>query len=381
MTDSDDRIDALLQEWAEDRRNQAPHVSPSLGAANRPRRGRWIAVATSAAAVAAVATTLALVSNGNGTTAAQQTPATTNSGTTTPPPPPPPTQQVTYHHLSISVPASWRLNYQFCGSPQGDTVLLPGPVLGCLTGAAPNITVVRFQQAYEPTVVGKDTTWSDDQVDGHLAHRATGRYADYPAIVVDVPDAQAAVLITAPTMAGAEELEHTLRIVDVDSYGCPAHQQLVPLLQTPAPSVPGADHSLVPGQPVSISVCGYEDDLLAGSGQVPSDQFDESLAMLRGLPQGLSRGPDRDNQPISCTETDDLSLALDRDNSTTPWYEVLVHYADGDTLTLRVRLGFCGDLGVSNGAATGQWSNDLVTFVSRYSHVGSANPQYTHPAP
>jgi hypothetical protein len=379
MTDPDERIDALLREWADQRRSQAPHVSQRPLVAYRPRRVRWIAVATSAAAVAAVATTLALVTSSNGTNAVQQTPATTNSEP--PPPPAPPTQQVTYHHLSISVPASWQLNDQHCGAPQGDTVLLPAPVLSCLTGAKPDVTVVRFQDVFEPTIVGKDAQWTDDQVDGHFAHRATGRYSDYPAIVINVPDAQAAVLITAPTMAGAEDLEQTLRVVDVDSYGCQTNQLLVPLLRTPAPTVPGADQSLVPGRPTSLSVCGYEGDLLSGSGQVPNDQLDDSLAMLRGLPPGLSRGPDRDNQPISCTETDDLSLALDRDQTDTPWYEALVHYASGDTLTLRVRLGFCGDLGVSNGAVTAQWSNDLVMFVSRFSHVGAAYPQYTHPAP
>ena len=378
MTDPDERIDALLREWADERRSQAPEVRQRPVIADRPRRLRWIAVATSAAAVAAVATTLALVTSGNGTTAAQQTPATTNS---MPPPPPPPTQQVTYHHLAISVPASWQLNDQHCGAPQGDTVLLPGPVLACLVGEAPDITVVRFRPVYEPTIVGNDATWTDDQVDGHFAHRATGRYHSYPAIVVDVPDAQAAVLITAPTMAEAADLEQTLRVVDVDSYGCHTHQQLVPLIQTPAPTVPGADQSLVPGQPTSLSVCGYESDLLSGSGQVPSDQLDQSVAMLRDLPPGLSRAPDRFNQPVSCTETDDLSLALDRDDSETPWYEVLVHYRSGDTLTLRVRLAFCGDLGVSNGAVTAQWSNDLVSFVSQFSHVGAATPQYTHPAP
>ena len=375
MTD-DDRIDELLREWGSAQRASAPEVRPTPDTQPELHRRRWIAMLSAAALVIALAIALVLANN---ETNPKPAGAPTSPVLTSPPPPAQKdTQQVTYHHLAITVAASWPINDQQCGSPRSDTVLVPEAIALCQAPPKPGATWAEFGPDAENFSPEKDASRADITVDGAPATKWTYESHGDTTLVIDVPTAAAAVSITSPSRDEAARLAATLQVVDVDAHGCVVEQPYRPLKDTPPPKVPGANSELIPGGPTSLAVCEYDGSLLGGSGVVTGDELAGDLATLRGLDAGLSRQDANDYDPVLCTAPQDLSAAVDKQGG--QWFALLVHYASGSTLTLHVRVGLCGDLGVSNGAVTAQSGLQLAELVFRVSHVAGGSAGHLHPA-
>lgn len=383
MTD-DDRIDELLRAWGSERRTGAPDVRPTPRTAEPERnRGRWIAVVSAAALVIVLSVALVLAGGGSSPKSAGEA---TQPAATSSPPPTETTQQVTYHHLAITVPASWQINDERCGTPQSNTVLLPGGTLGCAVASPSNVTWVAFGRDQDS--LANDATREETTLDGASAIKWTGvtkdgvgGFADgVPALVLDVPSADPSVLIASPDRQELDRLASAVHVVNSASDGCPSEEPYRALTDEPMPDHAGADEQLIPGEPASLIVCAYDGEhQLGGSGVVTGEALTSDVAMLRALPSGLSRAPDNSYDHGSCTQTADPSKALDRDPEA--YFIVLARYDSGAVLKLYVRVGTCGDLGVTNGTVTGQLSADLVRFVATVTRTTVTSPMNVHPAP
>jgi hypothetical protein len=253
--------------------------------------------------------------------------------------------------------------------------LFPDIAIGTCTGSIPHgITWVEFADPGQYQRPVEHARTRHIGVDGNPATETTGRVQGNAVVVVDVRAASARVTVHSPSAQHAERIADTLAVVDVDSHGCVTRATYEPLPATPPPARPAARHELIPGQPTSMAVCGYDPGGLGGSGEVPALSLAADLAMLRGLPPGYSvaRG-----HPGSCTDTPDAADSLDRGGD---WYAVLVHYHDGPTLVLHARIGTCGYLGITNGSVSAQRGRfELTDFLIRPSHVSPGFPEYVVP--
>jgi hypothetical protein len=288
------------------------------------------------------------------------------------------TQQVTYRRLAVTVPASWTLNNARCGSPQGNTVLLPIGTSACRMTRATGITWIELR----PSGVGvppiQDAHSNHVTVDRNPATEVTGRVEGYAVVLIDVPNARASAFVHAPDAATARRLAATIAVVQHDNHGCVSQLSYEPLTTVRAQSNPGTEQSLVPGYPSSMAVCDYTGDLLTAGKEVAPSDFARDLALLRALPRGFSLAPARFNNARNCVDSTDLAASVDRDRR--QWYTVLVRYGAAPILVLRARIGFCGYLGITNGVVSGQSGIALVHFLDT-APTGPEFPETVQPAP
>jgi len=384
MADDDQRVDALLRDWARSSRAEAPPLAGRIPERRPPRRVRsWAPMLAAAVVVLALAGALTIGRAGREDRAAGPSRSTgapsPSTSTTNPRLLPDASQQVTYHHLAVTVPSSWKINDNHCGSPASDTVLIPGAVASCSAGRKPGITWVEFRSDARNLTLGQGAQSRPTRVDGHPATRIDGSRDGVAETIVYVPSAQAAVLIGSPSRASVRRLVEGLRVVDRDSRGCPVEQAYRPLDETPRSPIAGTDGSLVPGDPEALVVCAYEGDLLTASGAVPRDELDQDLALLRELPRGLSRVPPNTVADSVCTAPETPHANLDRDGGI--WFALRATYPSGATLMLHARLGFCGDLGISNGTRTAQWSFPLARLLTGAVPIGMGFAGDARPIP
>lgn len=283
------------------------------------------------------------------------------------------TKRITYRHLAITIPSSWIVDNQRCGTPLGNTILLPGPVFLCYIPRPPGISWAKFVPADAPDEF-KAAHRRALSVGGHRAYELTGTYEKLQAIFVRVPDASAGILIISPHGDLAAQLAQTLRFVDVDAHGCPAESRYEPLSALPPPEMPGARTTLVPGTPTEIVVCGYQQNLLFQGGEISAGGLGAAVTTLNGLPHGLSR--DAHPEPACGSNPPDQ---LDEPDFA-EWFAVLVHYADAPDLLLHARVGMCGNLGITNGAATGQSTPALLDHVLSAVGMSTDGPGRVVPA-
>jgi hypothetical protein len=212
------------------------------------------------------------------------------------------------------------------------------------------------------------------------ATRTTGTWEGLHVIQITMNTPSASVVITSPSLELAEQLAATLHLVDVDPTGCPERSQRPAPGEESAPTQSGATDALIPGEPDQIAVCRYVSTYLEQGRAIERSDAAAFIATLNGLPAGLSETR-QDAYPTICNppSPSDPHADVGRSFDDTA-YTIRVSYPDTSTLIIDVRLGYCGKLGASNGARTGQRTNALIELVMA-SAGGSSVPEYVHPAP
>lgn len=292
-------------------------------------------------------------------------------------------QVVTFHGLSITVPAAWRVAGYSC-QLTSSVVELPGASPACGRRPYPEFTIVQFFEGTQPlpkesvsrttrtTISGLPATRieADRAVDPYVTDRAAFGYV--------VPKLHASVLIQPAQGQTGQDLAASLRVDAVDMHGCSSTVSDVAALPRSATSDRiGMTQALIPGQPVSASVCRYQAGWLEKGSTLSGAALRAFAATLNGLPVGLSRARD-----LGLTTCRDRGSVGSLDN---PWdseaYRIEVRYPDGPPVLLIARLGACGDLGISNGARTGQRTNELLTLLIRTVGASDGVPAPVVPAP
>jgi hypothetical protein len=370
MMDTQD-LDVVLTKWGSQARTAAGHQPmPKFATrARRPRHFGWqFAVAVTAVAVAAavvVGLPKLLAKDGN---------ADPLHGITSTASAAPGFQVITYHGLSITVPASWLVTV---GEPcQPDRSIVELPSWGsnmCTRDADPDVTIVELLGQAGPPASMEVTSTSHTTISGLPAIRTDGirNGGEFPgrsAFSYSIPALQVVVQIMPASDQIARELDASLRVDAVDAHGCRSRvTEIATLPSHPVSHRSGLTEALLPGQPTSVSVCRYTSGWLE---QRYTSSWLEQGAFLSGaaaqqltatldrLPTGLSRS----NTPtlIQCAGHDDASPEGDYHDA----FQFEARYPEGPPVVLIARLGWCGDLGISNGARTGQRTEDLVTALT-----------------
>lgn len=381
---NDDELDARLRAWGLAGRDLGPQIRMPAGAVGLARhRSRLLPALAGAAVVLAVAggiTAVQLSSSGGGHQVAPGTGAGSAAGTNDAPPVPAGTQRVVFHGLAIDVPAGWPLNATSCGTPQGDTVVLPGAVLACLSASHPSVTSVEFKDSDRFQADGK--AGSAISVGGKAASRLTGFLGNGMYVVtVSVPSLSAQVVITSPKQTEAEALAATLTVVSADQNGCSAQDAGLGALPIPRGSArDGADRELVPGAPTDVTICRYVGGWIEQSTTLDGSQQAALVSLLNGLPPGLSRADSSTYDPKLCrrpaTSPGSVSGETASDSEA---YLIQASYPSGPSVDVAVRLGLCGNLGASNGSRTGQRTQALGMQLGKLAGESVGWPGDVHP--
>ena len=156
----------------------------------------------------------------------------------------------------------------------------------------------------------------------------------------------------------------SLRVNAVDVHGC--RSRVTDVGNLPGgpigPPRPGLADALLPDQPASVSVCRYLAGWLEQGALLSGPALRAFASTLDRLPTGLSRA----TEPglIRCRSRGSLGSLDDELASDSEAYRIEARYPSGRTVILIARLGWCGDLGVSNGVRTGQRSQQLATLLT-----------------
>lgn len=381
---NDDELDARLRAWGAAARGSAAGIPTPAAAAVRPvaRRSRLLPAMAGAAVVLAVAggVTAAQLSSsgghragpaaGTGAPTWQSVPA--HSAGTPPPPPPAGQQQIVFHGLAIEVPARWPLNATSCGTPQRDTVVLPGAVPACLSASHPSVTSVEFFEDQFGGLAGTltDARATSASVAGRPATRLTGQRAQPPhlqVVAISVPALFAQVVISSPKRSTADDLAATLTVVGADQNGCSAQDRGLGELPTGRPPARlGAGQQLLPGTPTGITVCRYVGGLIEQSTTLDASARAALVSLLNGLPPGVSRTDPTTYLPSLCREPATAPGSVSGDTAgDSEAYLIRASYGSGPDVDVVVRLGWCGDLGASNGTRTAQRTMALGEAVAK----------------
>ncbi|MHA3704995.1 hypothetical protein ACXR2U_22720 [Jatrophihabitans sp. YIM 134969] len=245
MTDLEDLVRATLAERAHD----VDRVQLNAVAVRPARTRRWVAVGSVAAAAAAIVAAVVLIAPWAG--------PPFRSADLIGAEPPPPTQQVSFHGITLTVPASWGVGRFGCfgsGAPgDGNTVTIiptnlpncpthpstPGPIT---TSAPVTRTSVTLQALTSSDGPGTATT-----VAGHPARWVDTYGPEGTPPLLQLPDVGVQMSISAPA-GGTATVLAGLSYTPLDARGCDA--------QLPASS-PDVDDTVLAAA-VSGAVCEYD---------------------------------------------------------------------------------------------------------------------------
>ncbi|HST48741.1 hypothetical protein [Jatrophihabitans sp.] len=288
-------------------------------------------------------------------------------------------QVVTFHGLSITVPASWPVTGYGC-SLTSSVVELPVGAPLCLRPAHPGFTIVQFSSVSEPMSPDKVTSTRSTTISGLAATRLEGSaYLGRPAFAYVVPELHASVLVMPASGQTGQDLADSLRVDTADAHGCTSTVTDVAGMPGSATSSrAGMAEALIPGEPVSASVCRYSVGLLEQGRELSGPALRSFTDTVNALPPGLSRATQLGL--IKCREPDSVG-SFDRElRPDSEAYRIEVRYSDGPPVVLIARLGQCGDLGISNGARTGQRTDDLMMLLIHTAGSGGGIPGAVRPA-
>lgn len=253
-------------------------------------------------------------------------------------------QAVSWHGVEVLVPGSWRIGDQRCGTPQSDTVLVPGFRLDCGGRAVPGLTIVSFSALSADTRAEATQLAADATTAGTLSGvpvlRGSIPRSDEPGVqrVLVVPSEQVVLTVASPRAEEADSILARARVVAVDAAGCRSREDVTAPVGPPHRD--GADRSLLPGHPTGASLCRYSDHRLEASRQLTVSEVADLQRRLDALPTGRSgRIPPREIAPDYCKQ-------LDRD------VDVLdASYSYGPGLRVFFRGRACRDRSVLNGSS------------------------------
>ena len=141
---------------------------------------------------------------------------------------------------------------------------------------------------------------------------------------------------------------------------------------------PGESAALLPGQPDSITACRYLAGWLEQGVGLSGAAARKFTATLNGLPPGLSRTTDLGL--VRCRPAGALGSVDDPLAGDSMAYRIQAHYPDGPEVGLVARVGWCGELGITNGVRTGQCTMALVNLLwdtvgAGYGMSGATEPE------
>lgn len=269
-------------------------------------------------------------------------------------------QVITFHGLSITVPASWQVNNGNYCQLTGSVIELPTSVeAACRRPPYLDLTIVDFLGGTQPLPPESVRSSMNTTISGLPATRVEGS-APRPAIGYIVPRLSVSVLIQPAAGQTGEDLAASLAVHAVDSHGCPARITDGDTFPPPATAGrPGAAETLIPGQPTSMSACRYVLGWLNQGATVSGAALRAFVSAVNGLPPGLSQAADLGL--VTCTGTPDrdhLPPLSDPDV-----YRFQLRYPSGPLVLLSARAGVCGKSGVANGRRTGQLTEALSQLL------------------
>jgi hypothetical protein len=267
---------------------------------------------------------------------------------------------VFFHGVEVRVPEEWPIGAIECGTPSADTVIVDLSMVSACLGPAPAepVTVVWVDSvgrglSREAQDLATDQTF----VDGAPARRGGGVLPGGNArvAVLVVPSRDVAITVESDDTELATRILGTVRLQDIDRHGCPA--VLAPQSARHPAEVGGAADQLVPGSPVGVTECRYDNGLLEGSAPPPTAEgLARLVRLLDTLPPGsIDPPPGFDG---GCPPGQDGC------SFSTPRVFVLTfEYANGQRLPVEVRIAGPGQIQATNGVRSSQPSTDLVTHL------------------
>ena len=361
-------IEDRLRSWGEEqRRSTTAHPAPVEHFTQST--GRRSAVIAAAAAVLVVAAVTAVVDLRRPSPARHvHTPAASsglNASLAPAPTPPPGMQSITFHGLTIQVPAAWPLNATQCGTPVTDTVVIgDGATTACLLWPTPRVTSALFSSFHgsfsisgaprTPITVGSTAAVRLDRSANGLASTE-----------IVVPSMKVDLLLRSPNRATIEALIHTLNLTSTDTHGCPSQSPRVDL----APTTTSAGGALIPSNPLSVTVCRYLAEFLEEGHPVARTALSRFISVINALPAGLSVANAKNYSPTLCH-----GASAQVDYADEEEYVIRVQFSGGQTRELHARLALCGDLGISDGKRNRQRTQTLCTLLTTLAGNASGWP-------
>jgi hypothetical protein len=260
-------------------------------------------------------------------------------------------RSASYHGVELSVPSSWAVNADRCGTPTRDTVLYPHTTTMCAWNAPKAYDTVQFGPASQVSAPGRGLSFH-----GHPAVTAEKRLADgRTQETLVVPDLDVAVVATTHDAALARRIVTGAKLArPVDSVGCAD-----PVVNR-GPAITGrAATTMVPSGFSTAIICVYEDLRLSRSAVVSRTDTQRLASMLDGLRPGLQSQSSIAGQP---KQTRGQLCKVPSGG-----YSIRFSYPSGDPLTVVVRTGGCEDIGATNGKVTGHLTQPLLDKLGKIS--------------
>jgi hypothetical protein len=269
----------------------------------------------------------------------------------------PGTRPVTFHGLTIYVPASWATNAVTCGAPTKDTVVLadgPQPACGTVGGASfSTATFTTWRSgSTDPGLTRRSIT-----IDGHRATLGTGVAGRMHVTEVVVPDLRTKVVIGTRSAALGRGLVETAEVTQADANGCPSTMAYVDLT---APPTGGQAQVMVAGRPGAVVICRYLQTYLEQVTTLSAADGARLTDTLNALPTGLSEARRATYSASLCRGAKGSSGdAMDLQD-----YSIRFSYPHRPTALVYARLSLCGALGFSNGTRTGQRTTPATALLA-----------------
>jgi hypothetical protein len=297
-------------------------LPPGLGAAARRAGQRRAASITGAALLSLVAVGVGAVrlagtepaKEGRQTVIAGQSPSRAPS-------PGPGRENVSFHGLTLTVPATWTVGGSRCASTGTGVVVFDDEGAAACDNPGSSGVEVHLSSSDNPAGTQyAGLTTRDALVDGVPARRGSGRVLPSSPLVevLYVPSLHAVVAARAPS--GTSDLLTDVHVASYDSNGCAG--QLSELARSA--SAPDDGQPLLPPSPSSLTICRYVATWLVRSIADDPDQRRTVERVLMGLP--------REPNPDPATTCPKAGVE-----------ELIIHaeYADGDPVDVTASVADC----------------------------------------
>lgn len=295
-------------------------------------------------------------------------------------------QPVTFHGVTVQLPKTWKFHDTECGVPTHDTWTVPLAEPACGLSPIPDVTSVRFDELVS-TDLTQPKGWNISRIilPGPTpvpAIRAAAPDGKSPySVWISVPSRSASVLFTAHQQSTVDALVKSVTVVDQDVNRCPASALDVNTLTTGGqPKRIGADKMMVPVGVETIRGCRYVAGYLEHSTSVSGAAATTLATILNSAPTGFSVAPTDTYVKEICRNPKAAAGEVNNfTSSDAEAYRLEADYAASPSVIVVARLGWCGDLGESNGTRSGQRiptvTKALVDFVGNgQGWPGSVSP-------
>lgn len=313
------------------------------------------------AAAALVLATLTAVSHFGRPAAPRSAPSL--GGATATADPVPGHRVITFHGLSITVPATWVLTVgEYCKNTT-NTVVLPGVSAACGHVDQPTLSTVEFYDGTHGLALSDTTATRPTTISGVPATRVEGRYEPRAAFGYLLPSLQASVLIRPARGASGEELAATLRVVAIDTNGClssVADTAALPEVRSSSPE----PRTLIPDGAESLVVCRYLAGRLEQGALLAGARARTMSDTLNAQPAGTSRADPASYSTNLCKATSSLGTVDGEAAMDSESYRIEARYQAGKPVVVIARLGVCGRLGASNGRHSVQCTQSLYDLLA-----------------